>query len=253
MAIIEKGITESSSFDIDEDLVVSIASLYGLVRKSMFTGNYDQVLVQGGKFVEAVFHFLESLVTGIIPNKIGSMRNTAQQLENNGLIPTSLRIHIPRLLLSIYDLRSKSDGAHWIRNKHAHYSEAAIVLSVLTYVLEEISLYISEKKRNHFEVALKDTFWDMVPLIEFINGKIFINNPDVSARESILLLLYSRISEQMTIDEIYNHLDGFTLKNIRISLNRAAAQKLLRVDGNLVTLSKLGIQSANKIIERYSR
>ncbi len=252
MTIDEQSVADSLSPDIEKSLAMSITLQYTQARKSHLSSNFEQVLIHGGKFVEAVFHHLESLVTGIVPIKLGSMRDIARNLETTKEIPDSFRIHIPRLLLTAYGFRSKGDGAHWVRYKEAKSHEAEIVLSILNYVMIELIHDPDKNNPTGIENHLLKQFWEIVPLVQFIDGKIFINNPNISARESLLLLLYSHPSQKLSFDEICFHLDDFSKANMRISLKRAADMKLIRWGEKFVTLSRLGARTALEIMRKYA-
>lgn len=97
-------------------LVNELIQTYSDLKKNFFLANHRPNEVEGGRFAEVVFRMLEHRSRGrytAIGRHLDSDRiiQALAQLPN-GSQPDSIRLHIPRTLRLIYDVRNKRDAAH---------------------------------------------------------------------------------------------------------------------------------------------
>src|SRR3989344_2315805 len=101
---------------IPASLVAELLSAYEEAKRNFYLGGLRLSEVEGGRFCEAAFRALEHITTG-------KHTPIGRQLKVDALIahlasipqsanPDSIRLHIPRALRVVYDIRNNRDAAH---------------------------------------------------------------------------------------------------------------------------------------------
>src|ERR1700726_5096814 len=91
-------------------LVDELMEAYSEAKKNFYFGGLRLSAVEGGRFCEAAFRMLQLRTTGTF-TPLGKQLKTdrlMEELENlpTGSHPDSIRLHIPRALRMIYDVRN---------------------------------------------------------------------------------------------------------------------------------------------------
>ena len=122
-------------------LVDELLAAYEDAKQNFFVGGLRLSAVEGGRFCEAAFRILEHITTG-------KTTQLNKQLETEKLILTlsnlpsaahsdSVRVHIPRALRVVYDIRNKRDAAHLADGIDPNLQDATLVVSVLDWITAE--------------------------------------------------------------------------------------------------------------------
>src|SRR5436190_67668 len=96
-------------------LVVGVLDAYVEAKGRYHLGDQRPQAVEGGRFSEAVFRVLQH-VSGLTVTPSGKtlpkVDSLLAQFENSGSKLDAVRLHIPRTLRLIYDIRNKRNAAH---------------------------------------------------------------------------------------------------------------------------------------------
>ena len=118
-------------------LVDELLAAYEEAKQNFYLGGLSAV--EGGRFCEAAFRLLEHITTGKSTPLNKQLDTDILALSN---LPTaasldSIRIHIPRALRVVYDIRNKRDAAHLADGIDPNLQDATLVVSVLDWVTAE--------------------------------------------------------------------------------------------------------------------
>jgi hypothetical protein len=110
--IVRKGLASVH----DKKLVDELLEAYVEAKRNFYLGGLRLSTVEGGRFCEAAFRILEERTTGkFLPLgkqlDVERLRNTLQNLPPASH-SDSIRLHIPRALRVVYDVRNNRDAAH---------------------------------------------------------------------------------------------------------------------------------------------
>ncbi|MBC7129301.1 MAG: hypothetical protein H5T45_06195 [Thermoplasmatales archaeon] len=190
-----ENIKKILSGKIDADLVEHLLRRYKELKQKFFLGQYESSQLNSAKFVEVAFRILEYITKGSYTsfNREININDLITYLENlpKDKYPDSIRIHVPRILKSIYDIRSKRGVAH-VGELNPNLMDATYVVSSCDWIMAEfVRLYYSNDATEAQKI-INSIVERKVPIIEEFGEDIKILNPDLSVSDKILLILYKR-------------------------------------------------------------
>ena len=176
-----------------QKLVDELLECYQEQKKNFFLGNHRPTEVEGGRFSEAAFRMLQHLA-GLTLTPIGRQLNTDGIINSLQNLPTtfpdSIRIHIPRTLRVVYDIRNKRDAAHLADGIDPNLQDSSFVFACLDWVLAEfVRLSGSVSPQDEYDLIKAITI-NAIPAIEDFDGFLKTLKPKLRVSEIVLLLLY---------------------------------------------------------------
>src|ERR1039457_4982860 len=129
-------------------LVAELLDGHGEAKRNFYLGGLRLSEVEGGRFCEAAFRLLEHIAFGK-STPLDRQVNTETLIKTlanlpSGSVAESIRIHIPRALRLVYDIRNKRDAAHLADGINPNVQDATLVVGVIDWVLAEfLRLYHS--------------------------------------------------------------------------------------------------------------
>jgi len=232
-------------------LVDELLAAYQEAKRNFFLGGLRLSAVEDGRFCEAALRMLEEKTTG-------SFRSLNQQLDAEKLIeqlkntpkasyPASIRLHIPRVIRVVYDIRNGRDNAHLADGIDPNLQDATLVVSSLDWVLAEFVRQYHNVAATEAQRIVDGLVTRTVPAIQDFNGFLKILNPKLKASEYVLLLLY----ERGTTGTIYAELESWVRPSMKANLRRTLAglvhkSAFIHDDGNRFYITKRGMSEVEK-------
>ena len=136
--VIEHGL----AVGFDPTLVRELLDSYVEAKSNFYLGGLRLAWVQRrGHFFPCVFRMLQERALGAF-DPLGKQLNAeliSKTLANlpAGTYPDSIRLHIPRSLRVVYDVRNHRDAAHLADGIDPNLQDATLVVGVLDWVLAE--------------------------------------------------------------------------------------------------------------------
>ncbi len=188
-------IKQTLSSEIAPELVERLLEHYKELKQKFFLGQYEPSQLNSAKFVEVSFRILEYITKkSYTPfNREININSLIKYLENQpkDKYPDSIRIHIPRILKSIYDIRSKRGVTH-VGELNPNLMDATYVVSSSDWIMAEfVRLYYSNDTTEAQKI-INSMVERKVPIIEEFGEDIKILNPNLSVPDKILLILYKK-------------------------------------------------------------
>ncbi len=215
-----KTITASLSKKIDPGLVIELLSSYSEAKRNFYLGGHRLSGVEGGRFCEAAFRIVESQIYGSftpLGKQIKSdqiIRDAEQSLAS--AYPESLRLHIPRALRTVYDIRNKRDLAHLGDGIDPNLQDSTLVVSTLDWILAEfVRLYHAVTPKEAQEIV-ENLVTRRAPVIEDFDGFLKILNTNLGVTERVLVLLYHCASTGAS----FGQLEEWVAPSMRSNLKR---------------------------------
>ena len=177
-------------------LVDELLEAHAQAKQSLYLGGLRLSEVEGGRFCEAAFRLLEQISLGSF-TPLGTQLNTEkiiQKLENlpKGSHPDAVRIHIPRALRLVYDIRNKRDAAHLGDGIDPNLQDATLVTSVLDWVLAEFIRLYHNVTADVAQQLVSEIGTRAVPVVQDFAGFLKILKPNLAVSDHCLVLLYQR-------------------------------------------------------------
>jgi hypothetical protein len=234
-----------------DKLVDELLSAYQDAKHNFFLGGLRLSAVEGGRFCEAAMRMLEHATTGK-STALGRMLDSEKLIVAlSNYTPAqfgdSIRIHIPRAIRVVYDVRNKRDAAHLADDIDPNLQDASLVVSNLDWILAEFIRLYHKVSANEATKIIDAIVTRRVPAIEDFNGFLKVLNPSLKVSGYILVLLYERGSTGATFSELEKWVRSSMRANLRRTLTGMVDDALLHEsDAGTFILTKLGRQDVEK-------
>jgi hypothetical protein len=178
----------------DEKLVDELLDAYEEAKNNYYLGGLRLSAVEGGRFAEAAFRLLQQETTGAFDPigksiKTDTIITTLARLPA-GSHPDSVRLHIPRALRVVYDIRNNRDAAHLADGIDPNLQDATIVVAILDWILAEFVRLHHNVSADEAQRLVEELVTRKAPVIQDFQGFLKILNPELRASDQCLVLLY---------------------------------------------------------------
>jgi hypothetical protein len=168
---------------VAKDLIATHDKLLGEFRK----GDAEAALNAAGLFAENALRAVEHVRTGTTPTEIKSVAATIKLIENEGKLPESLRVLVPRIASAVlFDVRSKRGAAH-VKEINPRYIDAALAAQAAWILAEFVRLYHVADEAAVAE-AMAALMAGNIPLIEKFDDELVVTTPLHPEMEVLLMV-----------------------------------------------------------------
>src|SRR6266853_92172 len=202
------SIAAASTTELSERLLGEFEEL----TRRFHRGDFRPSELSGGRFGEAAFRICEHVCFAKhtpLSKMLPKTDDLVKTLENVAapVADATFRVHIPRTLRLIYDLRNKRDVAHLGAGVSPNFADASLILSTASWVVAEI-VRLSHK----CDIATAQQIVDglvqrRVPLIWTEGGIVRVLKPSLDYREKVLVILYHFHPEWLSASDLSNWIE----------------------------------------------
>lgn len=222
--MIDPRIRQSLIARFPENLVDHLIECYAEQKTNFYLGRMRPTEVEGGRFAEAAFRMLQHaarLPVTLLGTQLDSeatIRNLANLPSTSA--PDSIRLHIPRTLRVIYDIRNKRDAAHLADGIDPNLQDSTLVSGTMDWVLAEFVRLAHGVSPDEAFGMVKAIMVRRIPAVEQFGDFLKTLRPSLGPSDRILLLLYHCADAGATATE----LSGWLKPKQRTNLTRTLAQ-----------------------------
>ncbi len=214
-------------------------------KRNYYLGGLRLAEVEGGRFCEAAFRLLEKI-------ECGKFTALGKPLDSEKLIsrlanlsskaqPDSIRLHMPRALRLVYDIRNNRDAAHLADGIDPNLQDAILVIGVLDWVLAEFVRLFHNVSANEAQSIVNSIVARTTPIVQDFNGFLKILKPRLNTGDHCLVLLYQCGEKGATLEEMTRWVRPEMRANISRTLDRLVNKKdFLHFDGSRYLITRLG-------------
>jgi hypothetical protein len=244
-------VAKSLKAHFNSQLVDELLAAYQEAKHNYFLSGLRLSAVEGGRFCEAALRMLEEITTGSFTgfNKKLDTDKLILQLSNcpKASYSDSIRLHIPRAVRVVYDIRNNRDAAHLADGIDPNLQDATLVISNLDWILAEFVREYHDVSAAEAQRIVDGLVARTVPAIQDFGGFLKVLNPRLKVSEYILLLLYERGSAGATYSEIESWVRPAMRTNLRRALARAVNDAaLVHSDGQRFFITKRGMKEVER-------
>ncbi len=235
----------------DPKLVDELLEAHTQIKRNYYLGGLRLTEVEGGRFCEAAFRLLQERITGQY-TPLGRELNTEKLILTLANLPfasqpDSVRLHIPRALRVIFDIRNNRDAAHLADGIDPNLQDATLVAGIVDWVLAEFVRLYHKVPPNEAQRIVDGLVTRAVPAIQDFGGFLKVLNPKLTASERILVLLYQRGDEGATYDELASWSRPSAKKNLGRTLSRLVQDHdFLHFDGQRYFITRAGMKEVER-------
>jgi hypothetical protein len=215
----------------DEKLVDELLDAHAEAKSNFYMGGRRLSAVEGGRFAEAAFRLLQQETTGAFDPLGASIKTDTiiSKLANlpQGAHADSVRLHVPRALRVIYDIRNNRDAAHLADGIDPNLQDATLVVSVIDWVLAEFVRLHHAVSPDEAQRIVEDMVARVAPVVEDFDGFLKVLNPALGATDVCLVLLYQRGAAGADYAELETWVHPKSRANLQRTLNQIVDAKAL--------------------------
>jgi hypothetical protein len=187
-------------------LVDQLLETYAEMKSNFYLGRLRPSEVEGGRFSESVFRILEFQTTGSY-TPLGVSLDTEKLIRQLSQLssashPDSVRLHIPRTLRVIYDIRNKRDAAHLADGIDPNLQDASFVSACCDWILAELVRLYHGCSSAEASALVEDLVTRKAPVVQAFGSMLKTLRPSLSLPERLLVLLYQRAVDGATTKEL---------------------------------------------------
>ncbi|WBL81851.1 hypothetical protein I3J27_16030 [Bradyrhizobium xenonodulans] len=211
-------------------MVRELLEAHAEAKRNFYLDHLRPTEVEGGRFCEAAFRILELVTKGAFTPLNKPLTNSDKIISDLANLDASkfndsIRLHIPRSLRLVYDIRNKRDAAHLADGIDPNLQDAGLVVGILDWVLAEfIRLYHSVSADEASEIV-SGIVKRVAPVVQNFDGFLKVLNPDLGASDHCLVLLYQRGDQGATFEEIRGWVRPAMRANLQRTLNSLVEKK----------------------------
>jgi len=184
------SITSSSTPELAERLLKELDELH----QRYAAGDLRPSELGGARFSEAAFRICQHVCTGShtpVGKTLPGLHKLLPELENApaARVDETFRLHIPRTLRLIYDLRNKRDVAH-LGDVSPNHPDAELILSCAGWVVAEIVRVAHQCSADDAQRIVDALVERRTPLLYEEGDLVRVLDPSLGYREQVLLVLH---------------------------------------------------------------
>lgn len=214
--------------------------------------------LNGGKFCEIVYTIIHGSIKGAFaakPSKPANMVKACTDLEKTPASPIrvgdrSLRILIPRTLMTLYDIRNNRGVGHAGGDVNPNLMDATVVCSTAGWVLAELIRIFHQVSINEAQETVDALVERRVSLVWDVGHIKRVLDPKMKKDDQTLLLLYTKPG-WMPEDDLFRSVEYSDVTLFRTNILRVLHKKrLIEYDDaqGQARISPLGSQHVEKQI-----
>ncbi|WP_282297515.1 hypothetical protein [Stenotrophomonas sp. PS02289] len=160
-------------------------------------GRWKLASLDAGRFCEVAYTVINGMLTGVYPDapqKPGNFVQACRSLESLAPLAVgdrSIRILIPRLLPSLYEVRNNRNVGHVGGDVVSNKMDATLVREAAAWIVAELIRVTHQVSIEEAQSAVDVLAERVHPLVWEVDGVKRVLDPSLSAAKKVLILLYA--------------------------------------------------------------
>jgi hypothetical protein len=215
---------------LDAKLVRELLEAHAEAKRNYYLDHLRPAEVEGGRFCEAAFRILELVTKRSFTPLNKALTNSEKIISDLANLDASkfsdsIRLHIPRSLRLVYDVRNKRDAAHLADGIDPNLQDASLVIGILDWVLAEFIRLYHSVSADEASTIVSGIVKRVAPVVQDFDGFLKVLNPDLGASEHCLVLLYQRGDHGAAPEELRAWVRSSMRRNLQRTLNILVEKK----------------------------
>lgn len=202
--IAKNSITVLGSRELAEELIKE----FDEINQRFLAADFRPSELGGGRFSEVAFRVCQQQCKGSY-TPVGSILSRVdrliQELENapSSGIDDTFRIHVPRSLRLLYDLRNKRDVAHLGVGVSPNLADSSLVIGCAAWVMAEFVRVGHQCDATEAQRIVDSLVQRRIPLVWADGDVVRVLRPALSYRDKTLLILYHFHPDMVTPRQLF--------------------------------------------------
>jgi hypothetical protein len=230
-------------------LVTRLLDAYVELKQRFLLGHHEPSELNAGKFAEAVVRMLQQATSGTHTALGKSLPRMDKLLPSflNFPVNDSYRVHIPRVLNAIYDVRNKRGVGHLKGDVDPNLQDSTLLVSSADWILAELFRICFTTSHEEAKRIVDGLVQRPLPLVHEVNGVRRVLLPSLSQRDHVLALLASAEKGAMTFAELVASCEPKNTTDFRNRVLRTLhTERLIELRGEACTILPPGNQHVER-------
>lgn len=255
------SLLQQSLQNIPKSFRTKLLTTYLELKTRVVESRLDAAGLSAGKFCEVVIRLLQETVSGSHTPFGTRISNFADECRKLVIAPSSatsesLRVVVPRALLFMYTIRNKRGIGHVGGDVDANRIDLATIARTADWVVCELIRNFHALSLEEAQDIVDSISVRQLPDIWEVGGKKRVLRPGLTAKQSVLLLLYSDPSSVVFAEDLADWIEYSSLSLLRRDVLKPLHEKrLIEFDRSIdaVVLSPLGVAEVESNILKTSQ
>ncbi len=229
---------------VPADLASETLDAFSEVKRRFHLGDFRPQAVDGGRFSEAVGRIFQWATTGSYTPlssstfKMDQAIKTAESAAPSSTATDSMRLHIPRAVRVIYDIRNRRNTAHLRDGIDPNIQDASLIVANMSWVLAELVRHYHNVPPAEAQRLIEELVSRDVPMIQEFDGFPRILK-DVQASDHFLVVLYWA-GKKLTKKELVALVPEKMRSNLPRTLRQLHDRHYVHFDGEAAEITWVG-------------
>jgi hypothetical protein len=246
-----EDLKDSLAKDISPRLVDDLLKDFVDIRRHYISSDYRSLLAKSGTFSETVAQILIYLSESMIISTKEIKINELEKRLVNANLNLSLKTVIPRMLITIYKLRSSRGGAHQSDEISPNYIDANYIHTCCNWIICELIRLYHDSDVDKAVKIIAHISKTNFPLLEEIDGETLILEENLKIREQILALLFSNYPQRVSLDIVKHTAKAKNPISIANALTKMVQSKLIHKNREGIILTSKGLKEAEGVYANF--
>lgn len=174
------------------DIVKALIKSYLELKGNFYLGKFKPSELEGGFFVECVRRILDLELFGTtepIGKNLPSFNDNEMKRYENGVGDEAYRLHIPRALRSIYNMRNKRGVGH-LSKVSPNIMDSTYIVAACDWVIAELLRQISTMTPDECQRIVDSIVQRKLPIVFEDGDTQRILDHKMNKKNQVLILLY---------------------------------------------------------------
>lgn len=199
--------------------------------------------LNGGRFAEAVFRYLEWKESGGRFTPIGRQldrHGIVHRVQNNPAVPEGLRFHVLRCAELLLDIRNRRDVGHLGADIDVSEMDSRLVLRLVSWVMAEIVREETQLPSDEAQAIIDRLSSREMSMVEIVDGDLLVTATQFEAIERALIALYHSFPNPVNINTLRESVRYANKTRFNKLLEKKASEALIHIKGENIFLTGKG-------------
>jgi len=210
MSIARAQIVASLSPSLPQEIIEHLVNEYQSIKQNLAYRRFRPSELDGGRFGECMlrlFQHLDGKQYTPFGIQVKDSDTIINRMQNISGLHDSIRLHIPKLVKLLIDVRNRRNVAHVGGDIDPNFSDSIFISQMSDWIMTEmvrVFYACSIEDANKIVTAINEIH---VPIVASVDGFIRIQNTGLDATKKVLVILYNKNPEKVSDTDLIRWLE----------------------------------------------
>jgi hypothetical protein len=211
------------------------------ITQAYLEARWTPAELSGGKFCEIAYTIIDGYSSGsyaTVPSKPRNFVDTCRRIEQNGSLPRSFQILIPRILPALYEVRNNRGVGHVGGDVDPNFMDASFVLNSVKWIMCEFARVLHALSTEDAQKSIDRMTSIVIPEVWDGGSTKRVLNHKASIKDHVLLLL-SGGTATTSYEELVRYIEPKNEGYLKRTVRKLHSQRFLEYNEAVNSVSIL--------------